>query len=331
MIEFIQENILLVLSIIGLVLGFLASISEFVAKHKPVRFLAVITVLGLVVAVAYQIYDFNQEQENAQQIAVEKQFERTMQQARDDIIAKIDLNVSATKITVETIAERLKTTDLSDVATEMVTVLTSGGAHFEETAAFAKGSPEMWFVFADWLESMSSMEEAPSLSITFNAHHHYDAGLLLAYLLTTQATAEYLEEVVSNHSKWKTFSAEQPYLVNLNVSSGQVLWVLFYDHSNQNLIGFAEAQAFTRELMVYHRLGKHKEIEDILNKQHEKPIAALQEKFSSIQTAVFKTRIPSDLVQAMIKQQLAVSVAAAGPKPYVVRLERMIQLAASTQ
>ena len=330
MIGFIQENILLVLSIIGLVLGFLASISEFVTKHKPVRLLVVVAVLGFVVAVSYQIYDFNLKQQEARQKAAEKQFEKTMQQARDAIIEKIDLNVSATKITVESIAARLETTELSDVATEMVTVLTTGGAHFEETAAFAKGSPDMWFIYADWLESLGNIKVAPSLSITFNAGHHYDAGLLLAYLLTSQATRGSLEAVVSNHGQWKTFNAEQPFLFNLNQATAQVDWILFYDKSEQHLIAFADAQAFIRELMVYHRLGKHQEIEDVLNQQQQQPITALQQKFSSIQTAVFKTGTPSELVQSMIEQQLAVSVAAAGPRPYIVHLERMIQLAAGS-
>jgi hypothetical protein len=331
MIDFIQQHTLLVLSIIGLVLGFLASISEFVAKRKPVLFVVVIAILTLVVAVAYQIYDFNQKQEEARQQAAEKQLEQTMQQTRDDIIKKIDLNVSATKITIETIAQRLKSTELNDVATRMVTVMTSGAGDFEETMAFAKGSAEMWFIYADWLESLGGKEVAPSLSITFNAHHHYNAGLLLAYLLTSTATRADLEAVVTHGSQWKSFNAEQLYLVNLNQASAQLQWVLFYDQSAQNLVGFADAQDFIRELMTYHSLGKHEEIEDILNHPSEMPIAALQNKFSSIQTAVFKTESPSNLVGAMINQQLAVSVAAAGPRPYVVHLERMIKLAASPE
>jgi len=331
MIDFIQQHTLLVLSIIGLVLSFLASISEFVAKRKPVLFVVVIAILTLVVAVAYQVYDFNQKQEEARQQAAEKQFEKTMQQARDDIIKKIDTNVSATKITVETIAQRLESTELSDVATRMVTVMTSGASDFEETIAFAKGSAEMWFVYAGWLESIDGNEVAPSLSITFNAHHHYNAGLLLAYLLTSKATQADLQEIVTDGSQWKSFNAEQFYLVNLNQNSAQVQWLLFYDQSAQNLVGFADAQSFIRELIAYHRLGKHKEIEDILNHPGETPIAALQKKFSSIQTAVFKTETPSNLVAEMINQQLAVSVAAAGPKPYVVHLERMIKLAASSE
>lgn len=329
MIDFIQQHTLLVLSIIGLVLGFLASISEFVAKRKPVLFAVVVAVLTLVVAVAYQVYDFNQKQEEARQQAAEKQLEKTMQQTRDEIINKIDLNVSATKITVETIAQRLESTELSDVAIRMVTVMTSDAGDFDEITAFAKGSDQMWFIYADWLESLSGKEVAPSLSITFNAHHHYNAGLLLAYLLTSKTTRADLEAVVTDGNQWKTFNAEQFYLVNLNQDSAQVQWVLFYDQSAQNLVGFADAQAFIRELMAYHRLGKHEEIEAILNHPSEMPIASLQQKFSSIQTAVFKTSTPSSLVQEMINRQFAVSVAAAGPRPYVVHLERMIQLAAS--
>ena len=328
MIEFIQQHTLLILSIVGLVLGFLASISEFVARRKPVLFVVVIAVLSLVVAVAYQVYDFNQQQEDARRQAVEEQLARTMQEARDDIIKQIDLNVSATKITVETIAQRLESAELGDVATRMVTVTTGGGGHFEEAMAFAKGSPDMWFIYADWLESLDDMQVAPSLSVTFNAHHQYNAGLLLAYLLTSEATRAVLEAIVSNGSTWQSFNAEQLYLANLAQPATQAQWVLFYDQSEQNLVGFADAHAFVRELMVYHRLGRQHEIEAVLNEPGELPIVALKQKFASIQTAVFETDKPTNLVQAMINRQLAVSVAAAGPKPYVVHLERMIKLAA---
>ncbi len=331
MLGFLEENLLLVLSIIGLVLGFLASISEFVTRRKPVRFLLIVAILGFVISVTYQIYAYNLKQEEARQQAAKEQLERSLQLARDDIIKEINLNVRSTKLTVETIAEHLETTKLNEVAREMVTIRQTGSLRFEETMAFAKGSPDMWFRYADWLQGMNEKTEAPSLSITFNAGHYYDAGLLLAYLLTSQTTRSYLEKVVTNRGKWKTFNADQPYLINLKQTAGQVQWILFYDRSNQNLIGFADAQNFISELMAYHHLGKHKDIEDLLNKQHANPVMALQERFSSIQTAVFRTRSPAKLVQAMIEEQLALAVAAAGPRPYVVHLEKMIRLAASDQ
>lgn len=315
--EFIKANLMLVLSIIGLVLGFLVSVTEFVTKRKPVRFLFVIAILGLVVAVTYQIHDYNQ-----------KQIEVAAQKARDGIIDEININVQETKTIVSSIAERLETTRLSEVATALITIRTSGEARFEEAMAFAKGSPKMWHRYAEWLINFNGNGVAPSLSVTFNARHHYKPGLLLAYLLTSKNTRNDVGAVMDDRSKWDSFDPVPLYLKNFEQDTKKIRWVLFYDGSERNLVGFADAEAFTRELIVYHRLGKHKEVEKLLNQPSEPPILALQKSFPSVQTAIFATKNPSDLVQAMIQQQLALSVAAAGPNPYIVRLERMIQLAA---
>lgn len=80
--------------------------------------------------------------------------------------------------------------------------------------------------------------------------------------------------------------------------------------------------------MVYHRLKQHDKINELLNARGPNTIAELKKSFPSIQTAVFETKSPAELVKLMIDQQLAVSVTSADKKSYVVKLVRMIQLAA---
>ncbi|MFZ1982939.1 MAG: hypothetical protein WAU91_00920 [Desulfatitalea sp.] len=104
--------------------------------------------------------------------------------------------------------------------------------------------------------------------------------------------------------------------------------MLFYDGATRKLVAFAEAETFAQQLMVLHRLGQHQMIDTLLNTRHADPAAELRRVFPSVQTAVFATERPDELVAAMIEQQLPLAVAAAGPRPYVVRLVRMIQLAA---
>ena len=331
MLSFVRDNLLLVLTIMGAVLSFLASFTGLVTKRRPVLFLSVLAVLGFVVGIAYQLSAFNQKQEAARQAAADKQIAEAAQRARDGVIEAINLNVRETRVTVESIAARLNAMPLREAALRMVSIQSSGNAHFEETAAFAKGSPDLWERYADWLAGATKPGTAPCLTLTLNAGHYYDAGLLLAYLLTSNASRAALLPVVHSYTAWHDFAAEGLYLKTFAPGSRHVRWVLFYDKSPQHLIGYADAQAFSGELMVYHRLGQHEKIMQLLNHSGADPAAALKATFPSVQTAVFNTARPAELVRVMIEQQLAVAVTTAEQQPYVARLERMIQLAAGAQ
>lgn len=328
MFQFVSDNILLVLTIFGTVISFLASFVGLIFKKKPITILAILAVMGFTVGIAYQIYDYNQKQEDERRKAAKEQIVEAAQQARDNVINEINWTVQQTKVTVDSIAKQLNETTLQEVATELVSIRTSGTINFEETIAFAKGSPEMWRKYAGWLASVGRTKAAPSLSLTVNANHHYDSGLLLAYLLTSEATRDSLKDVIRQHSAWHNFPAEEIYLKAFAPYTAHLYWVLFYDGTTQKLVAFAEAQAFTQELMVYHRLKQHDKINKLLNDRGTNTIAELQKSFPSIQKAVFETSSPAELVKLMIDQQLAVSVTSADKKPYVAKLVRMIQLAA---
>ncbi len=317
MLQFVSDNIYLVLTISGAIISFLASFIGIVSKKNPILVLSILAVLGFTVGIAYQFYEYNQ-----------KQIYATAQQTRDNVINEINLTVHETKITVDSIAKQLNEATLQEVATELVNIRTSGTINFEETAAFAKGSPGMWRKYAGWLTSLDKTMVAPSLSLTVNANHFYDSGLLLAYLLTSEATNDSLKDVVREPWVWNEFPAEEIYLKAFTPHTTHLQWVLFYDATTQRPVAYAEAQIFTQELMVYHRLKQHNKINALLNNRGAHTVPELQKSFPSIQTAVFKTKSPAKLVKLMIDQQLAISVTTADKKPYVVKLVRMIQLAA---
>lgn len=330
MLQFFIDNILLVLTIFGAVISFLASFIGLISKKKPILILAILSVLGFTAGIAYQIYDYNQKQEKDRRKIAKEQIAEAAQQARDNVINEINITVQKTKVTVDSIAKQLNEKTLQEVATELVSISTSSTINFEETMAFAKGSPKMWRKYAEWLTSLSGTKVAPSLSLTFNADHHYDSGLLLAYLLTGEATRNSLEDIVKRHGAWHNFPAEEIYLKAFAPHKTHLLWVLFSDVTTQLPVAYADAQLFTQELMVYHRLKQHDKINELLNAQGPTTIAGLQKSFPSIQTSVFETKSPAELVKLMIDQQLVVSVTSADNKSYVAKLERMIQLAAKT-
>lgn len=327
MFQFVRDHILLVLTVFGALVSFLASFIGLISKKKPILILAVLAVLGFSVGITYQIFAYNQKQETERRKAAKEQIDEAAQRARDNVVDEINLTVQQTKITIDSIAKQLNETTLQEVATELVNIRTSGNIDFEETAAFAKGSPEMWQTYAKWLTLLDRTGVAPSLSLTLNADHLYDSGLLLAYLLTSEATKDSLEHVVREY-KWHNFSAEDIYLKAFAPHTAHLRWVLFSDVTTHLPVAFADAQIFTQELMVYHRLKQHDKINTLLNARGANTIKELQKTFPSIQTAVFETESPAELVKLMIDQQLAVSVTSADKKPYVAKLVRMIQLAA---
>ena len=328
MIQFFNENILLVLTIFGAVISFLASFIGLTSKKKPILILSILAILGFTVGIAYQIYGYNQKQEAERRKEANQQIDRAAQKARDNVIDEINVTVTETKFTVDSIAKQLNEKTLQDVATELVSIRTSGNINFEEAMAFAKGSPEMWQKYANWLTSLDRTLVAPSLSLTFNANHNYDSGLLLAYLLTCEDTRNSLKGVVRNRRAWHNFPAEEIYLKTFTPNTAHLHWILFSNVTTQQPLAYADAQIFTRELMVYHRLKQHDKINELLNARGQNAIIELQKLFPSIKTSVFRTKHPADLVKLMIDQQLAVSVTSANKKSYVAKLVRMIQLAA---
>ncbi len=331
MFEFVQANILLVLTVIGAVISFMASFIGLVAKKKPVLVLAVLGVLGFVVGITYQLSNYAQNQEKARRAAAEAQIKEAAQRARDGVLQEINENVGVTRVTVDAIARKLESASLQEVGLPLVSVKSVGSVEFEETMAFAKGSSEMWQRYAQWLATVPEAKAAACLTVTLNASpiHHYDAGLLLAYLLTSTATRDELLPIVDSHQAWHNFAAEPFFLKNFKPQTGHLRYVLFYEGPTQKLLAFAEAEAFAQQLMVLHRLGRHAMLEALFNSPHSDPVAALRSVFPSVQAAVFDTDRCDELVRRMIEQQLPLAVAAAGPRPYVAKLTRMIRLAAA--
>ena len=327
MLQFVRDNILLVLTILAAVISFLASFIGIVAQKKPIVILAVLAVLGFSIGIAYQIFTYDQKQEEERRKAAKEQIAEAAQRARDNVVNEINLTVQQTKVTVDSIAKQLNKASIQDVATELVSIRSSGNVNFEETAAFAKGSPDMWHRFAGWLTSLDSSKVAPSLSLYVNGNHYYESGLLLAYLLTSDATRDSLGAVPENYNTWHSFNADEFFLKAFSPRTKHIHWVLFYDETTKQPVAYAGAQEFTQELMIYHRLKQHDRINNLLNEHGPNTIADLQKAFPSIQTAVFKTQSPEELAKLMIDQQLTVGVATAGQKTYVAKLVRMIQVA----
>ncbi len=328
MIEFVKENFLLMLTTFGAAVSFLATFIGLVSQKKRVTILATLAILGFIAGIAFQVFENNLKQEDERRKADKENIRLATERVQKAVIDEIHRTVQQTKITVDSIAEQLNEKSIKEVATELVSLRSRNNVRFEETMEFQKGTPGMWDDYAAWLTSFDRKMVAPSLSLTVNAGRSYYTGLLLAYLLTGEATRGGLEHIVKGQRPWEDFPAEEFYIEAFRPDTAHIQWVLFHDGRTRRPVAYADAKTFTQELMVYHRLKKHRDINTLLRASGQDAIARLQAKFPSIETAVFMSKSPAELVKIMIDKELAVSVTTSGKKIYVVKLVQMIQFAA---
>ena len=326
---FIQENLLLVLLVVGAILSFLGSFIALVSDKKPVSILAVIMVVGFIVGIAQQLYSHSQKREAARRAEAKEQIDEAARQARDNIIKEINLTVRKTEVTVDAIAEKLLDANLGDLGMELVSIESIGPTSFVESEAFAKGAPSMWPDFFDWLKSLEAMPIAPSLSLRINKGYHYDGGLLLAYLLTGPATGDDIYPIVEDYDRWHDFPGEEIFLKTYAPNRHHLQMVLIYSGDSTIPVAFTPAREFSQQLMVYHRLGQHEMLDDLFNTNSPETLDKLLAAFPSLQTDVFATTRPAELVTKMIDNELADAVSAEPGSTYLVKLEKMIQLAAA--
>lgn len=317
MVEFISNNFLLVLTIVGAVISFLVSFIGLVSKRQPVFILAGLVIIGCVTAITYQIASYNS-------VLAEK----LAQQTRDVIIDKIDKTVQATKLTVDKIADELDEKTLQETTVEVFNIKAAGSVSLHDTAVFAKQSASKWIGYSDALSDVDHKKVDPSLALTINSGRMYHSGLLLVYILTSPSTKNSLRNIAIDYQQWTQFKAEKIYLSAFARQNTHIQWILFYDGVTKKPIAYAAAREFAQELMVYHRLKQHQAVNEVLNRAGTDAIEKIQKFFPSVKTPVFHEKSPAALVKIMIERQLSVCMTSDQDKTYVARLVRMIQLAA---
>lgn len=339
--DFVNETFFMLLTLFAAAMTFGVSLLRIVAKNKSVRFLVVGASLAFVALTIVQLATFFDAQEKAREAQAEKHIKDAARKALEKIIKETNLTAKRTEVTatetlstttktlliVDTLEKRLGRMSIEEVTTGLVSVQSSGISHFEDAYVFAKGNVEVWEKYAGWLDQISGTDAAPSLSLTLNRSYEYSPGVLLIYLLTSDATRARLENVL-HQGTWDSFDAESVYLENIPFVGSRLRWVLFYDKEPSNLVAFAEADEFTRELMTYRRANRNDQVRNVLNDEHEAPTTLLQKQFPSVRTNIFRTDDPAKVVRGMIEEKIAVSVASFHKKAYVAHLQRMIEIAA---
>ena len=326
--EFIQDNLLLVLGIAGTLLTLIGSIVGALAKLQKTSLLLMVAVAICAVVTAQQVISYNESQQKEALRENRRQQQELLQQSRDILITKIKENVLQTRITVEGIAAKLEASPLTKVGTALVMVDDDPSREDAgRVLAFGKGSASMWRVYADWLaEATQQPDNLPCLSITINAGHHYVTGMLLAYLYTGNETRAVINDVIK-HGRWERFP-DTTFIRRFGLTTPGVRCLLVYDRDREHLAGFADASQFAKGLIAYQQHGLSRAAEDSLNKPTD--INQLAERFPSISRSVLTATETKVLVKQMITEQIAEAAVLKGRRPYLLQLGKIIKLAAES-
>ncbi len=251
---------------------------------------------------------------------------------RDKLVSDIVSTVSNINEVVNNIAGRLTGVAIETAGTPLLTVRDDPEIHeAEEIEAMAKGSSRFWKTYAAWLGNVRHRDNTKAcLSLTLNRGHNYYPGLIQGYLLTDTPNSE-VNAVLKNavfsdvgyEEAWDTFP-QGDFVEEYGVEPPIVDCVLFYDQ--EELVAFADAAAFVKELYFLQRRGRHAEVKDVLNNQNPRPQRSLQELFASLRIPISHESDVSEIAKTMLNEKMT-EIVVVHDKNYVVRLMDLIELA----
>ena len=309
--------------------SWVATITLSVAQRHKVKLALVFLIIGSLSLSAQRWISRTSE--------IEKE---KLEEFRANLLVTIKDDVSEMRVTVNGISARLENASLSSLGHELVEIEKAVGHH--ALAAFQKGSPDEWQRFAQWLTDDPTTKAAiPCLSMYVNSGHYYRIPLLLAYILTDAATSEDIEPIIqSGPQRWEAFPhagdffKDHGHLLTKPVESGdqRIGYILFYNGPD-NLIGYADAMAFARELLVYQAIekgtGPLAPTEMIFQRtpRGKDPADEIGNAFSSFRQNIIRSTETKTIVTQLIKSEQAEAIAVKDDQLFVIRLEKMIKLA----
>lgn len=308
----IFDNWYVLLGIAGAAVSLSASITDKLSGRKKTRMLLMLAVLGFLVFTVQQLLQSN------------------LDATREKLIDQIRTTVTETREIVGNLAARLKDLPLDALGSRLFTIEDDPqAARAMRIEAMAKGSVSTWETYASWL-SRTKQEAgvAPSLSLTVNGSHYYLPGLVQAFLLTDSDSGirSAIRAVISGRPKdWEAFPNEN-FVHDFGLAPRSVKYVLFFDGSSTNLIGYAEAGRFVEELYAKQRLGLTEHVKSLLND----PVDAdrLAKEFLSFEKAVVVAQTDiAEIIQTMLKQDASEVVVTEQRGRYLVKLLKLVRVA----
>jgi hypothetical protein len=322
--EFLWNNIGLVLGIVGAAATLVVSLTRTVQEKPSRRMVASLFILGFVTFVGQQLIKSSVDALSARQRQEAEHQRQVAEKNRDMILAAIRGTVVHTASVVEDISRRLAGASLADVGDPLVAVNPAAG-EVEEILSFGKGPISAWKGYALWVGASRNVPGRRFLTFDVNASRHYAAGLSLAYLLTAPETAVQLQPVVAEGASGPWF--KDPFVDRLLLDWKGVDYVLFRDSGTRRVLAYAPARAFASELLLRLRVGEAARVEEILNRRQESAGEALAQFFPSVRTSVYEGADVASVVRIMLERKWPECVAGSSEGRFVVALEKVVRAA----
>ena len=300
---------LLSIAILGAVVSFLIALIQNASNKQNQRWMYVLITIGLLVVVI-QILGDHAEKEVA-----------------NKVVGEIKNNVQITIAKVEQIRNLLQNQLPSKIGTELVRF--PWNKDTDSLLIFAKGRPDAWEKWANWVTSSEIESRTSALSLTVESNRTYKLGLLLAYLLTNSENkkSQLMDIIESNN--WVDFPKKE-FFQDVKAVQSKVNLVLFFAENESKLVGFADADYFTQELIIYKLLGKNKQIEMVINESESTEfIEKMTNYFHSFNRNVIQSNDAYEIVKKMLAQSISDAVVISEENLYVVNLEKVVKLLSS--
>lgn len=346
MIDFLDEYKYYFLLGASMFLPFILSLYKAITQNQKTRVVVFLITTGFIITLSMAVVNDIQKR-NREKMALE------LDKKKKAIITEISNNVV---MTMNTSTETLKTAiDAKVIGEKSLTLLenmerTLEGKGFSDVAVnlvgmgnenilyFHKANISKLPNYVEWLENITvragdspegRIEREPALSFVFNAGHTYRLEMILGYLIAKRDNIDKIMTgfmIDENEESWRRFPEGSDLSID-QLTNATTKYVLFYDRDKKNLIGFADATLFVREILLHKQNGNTAEIEKVFNMEGRATAESLKAQFASFNATVIQVATPYDAAKALIDGKKNEAVAIYQEKPWRVSLAKIVEIA----
>jgi hypothetical protein len=326
----LENNIVLVLTILASVISLLGSMYDKVAKRKNLRLVLVLMFVVFSLATAKLVIDDIQKKNSAQ---LKKQIEIRRDMIAEEIRGNVQeglkvglegLDISRKTITLlEGLKSQLTGKPLSTIGVKLT------GLGTEEMHIFQKGNIYELKPFVTKVEGLlhDDRKSLPAISLTLNAQRYYVPGLIMAYTLANGKNVDNIFNLLKSGSeRWETFPSDA-FIKDYGPVDPLVKYVIFFDGNQNQLLGFADASMFMKEMLLYNQMGMYNRIEEILNVPGKATRETLSRFFRSFRPDVLIAADAYAVAKVMIDRNINETIAEYGNHYWLINLAKIVELA----
>jgi len=325
----LKNNIALVLTILASVISLLGSMYDKVAKKKNLRLILVsMFVVFFLATVKMVIDDIQKKNATLLKQQIETRRDMIAEEIRVKVQEGLTIGLEGLEISKKTInlLEELKP-QLSGKSVSIIGVKLTG-LGTEEMHIFQKSNIYALKPFVLKIEGL--LEEdgnaLPAISLTLNANRHYIPGLIMAYTLANRRNVDNIFDSLKEGSEnWDKFPSGA-FINGYGPIEPLVKYVIFYNRNQNQLLGFADASMFIKEMLLYNQMGMYAEIEEILNDPGTATKETLSRYFKSFRSDVLTTADAYTAAEVMIDKNINETIAKYDNNYYLINLAKIVQL-----